>query len=203
MLTLPNINSPNTLVNRPVLVADSVRPSSPLPAIEPTTAVSRERSRAENKVPEGVPANAGQASGRTVKSAAARETLADRALPTSSSGAVDPAQSNSQPPSEKTAVQKALETQVKSLLNDIWKASAVAVNFLLGRDEPTASQLAVSTEPLSAIHQSLSGRKPFVGTLPQSSGSSSSSSGSGVYSARGAGDASSSNATGQLLDVLA
>ena len=203
MLTLPNINSPNTLVNRPALVADSVRPSSPLPAIEPTTAVSRERSRAENKVPEGVPSNAGQPSGRPVKSAAARETLADRVLPPSSSGPADSVQGDNQPPSEKTAVQKALETQVKSLLNDIWKASAAAVNFLLGRDEPTASQIAVSTEPLSAIQQSLSGRKPFVGTVPQLPGSGNSLGGAGVYSARGAGDTSSSNATGQLLDVLA
>lgn len=34
------------------LVADAVRPSSPLKAIEPTTAVSKERSRAENKAPD-------------------------------------------------------------------------------------------------------------------------------------------------------
>ena len=203
MLTLPNINSPNTLVNRPLLVADSVRPSSPLPAIEPTTAVSRERSRAENKVPEGVQGNSGQVQGRSTKPAAVRETLVDRALSASASPAAGKGLLNEQPPVEKTEVQKALETQVKSLLSDIWKASATAVNFLLGREEPTAVQLAVSAEPLSAIQQSLSGRKPFVGIPPDSVAVNNSSSATGVYSALGADDNSPNKGTGQLLNVLA
>ena len=226
MLTLPNINSPNSPlsspVSRPVLVADSVRPTSPLPAIEPTTAVSRERSRTEGKVPEGIvkggPNASGQAVARSsVRDTSVRETLVDRAPPGRPTapnaqdpkdklqGPTPPKQVKEQPPSEKTAVQKALETQVKSLLSDIWKASATAVNFLLGREEPTAVQLAVSAEPLSAIQQSLSGRKPFAGaTPPSASGSSNSpSGGAGVYSVLGSDDTTSSKSRGQLLDVVA
>jgi hypothetical protein len=53
MLSLSSIQSVSQApVVRPSLVADAVRPSSPLKAIEPTTAVSKERSRAENKTPE-------------------------------------------------------------------------------------------------------------------------------------------------------
>ena len=203
MLTLPNINSPNTLVTRPVLVADSVRPSSPLPAIEPTTAVSRERSRAENKLPEGVQGSAGQLTDKTSKSSTVRETLADRKLPVLFSETSRELLSNEQPPAEKTEVQKALDTQLKSLLSDIWKASANAVNFLLGREEPTAAQLAVSTEPLSAIQQSLTGRKPFVSTPVNSVTAARASSAADTYTALGAEDRSSNKGTGQLLNVSA
>ena len=55
MLSLPSVNSTPVALPRPVLTADAaLRPVATVRAIEPTTAISKERSRVESRLPEGV-----------------------------------------------------------------------------------------------------------------------------------------------------
>lgn len=135
MLSLSSIHTVSqTPVVRPSLVADAARPSSPQRAIEPTTAVSKERSRAENKIPEA--GTSAQLAAAT--RAAVSPQVALQQVKQANDGATQQEQSSTQqteqPPAEKTQIQKALDTQIKSLLSNVWKASAKAVDFLLGRD---------------------------------------------------------------------
>lgn len=202
MMTLSNISTTNTLVSRPMLVADSVRPAAPSRSIEPTTAVSKERSQVETKVPEGVVVAASMraASPSVVTQIKIRSTpVGDgNAMPTGTD-------SSSAAPSQKTQVQKALEEQINGLLGNIWEASSKAVNFLLGRQQPTAAQLATADNPMQAVFQNLMGQKPSIaasnaGNAPADT---TTSSGRSYYSSSGSAASNLPASAGQLLDVLA
>ncbi len=139
MLSLSSIHTiSQTPVVRPSLVADAARPSSPsspLKAIEPTTAVSKERSRAENKTPEaGMSAQLAAAARAAVSPQATVQQAKQSTDGTKQQQTQSGIQPTEQPPAEKTQIQKALDAQMKSLLSNVWKASARAVDFLLGRD---------------------------------------------------------------------
>ena len=55
MLSLPSVNSTPSVVSRPVLMVDAaLRPAAAARVIEPTTAISKERSRVETRSPEGL-----------------------------------------------------------------------------------------------------------------------------------------------------
>jgi hypothetical protein len=102
-----------------------------------------------------------------------------------------------------------MDTQIKELFSSVWKASAKAVDFLLGRDEPTAAQVAAAAEPMSAILWSLTapaGSRFSQAALVSASSNSTTAAPEVepiVYSSRGSSSAQSSASRGGLLDVLA
>ncbi len=195
MLSLPSVSSTPSVVSRPLLVADTaVRATGVARAIEPTTAVSKERSKVEVRVPDGM--------ARATSPAAS----AEQAAPVVVRAPV--AADSPQPPVARSAVQKAMDTQIKELFSSVWKASAKAVDFLLGRDEPTAAQVAAAAEPMSAILWSLTA--PAGSRFSHAALASASQAPSVapdfepiVYSSRGSSAAQSSVSRGGLLDVLA
>lgn len=206
MLSLSSIHTVSqTPVVRPSLVADAVRPSSPLKAIEPTTAVSKERARVENKTPEpGASAQLAAAA----RAAVSPQAAAQQAKPQndgsnqqqSQSGAAQP----EQPPAEKSQIQKALDTQIKSLLSNVWKASAKAVDFLLGRD---AVDQATQAADAANKHQAdiWPVMKDGKGSKDSKGATASAEAASGVlsYTSKGGTDSGAVDARGRILDYVA
>lgn len=202
MLTMPSVSSlpsPNTA--RPVLVADAVRPALPVRAIEPTTAISKERSRAENKAPDISMAAASAVytpSGMVAQIGAASQ---DRQAGERARSAAQSERNNTeQPPVEKSEIQKALEAQVKDLLSNVWKASAKAVDFLLQRDPKAAEKANMSTaEDVAQRVMQSSDRKGEGRTTGNTPGVST----AVPYTPQGGQQKDTSQTAGQLLDVLA
>ena len=212
MVSLSSIHTVSqTPVVRPSLVADAARPSSPsspLKAIEPTTAVSKERSRAENKTPE--------AGTSAQLAAAARAAVSPQAAvqqPKQTNNGVNQQQGDSstqqteQPPAEKTQIQKALDTQIKSLLSNVWKASAKAVDFLLGRDtvEQTA-QAAQSSQASEAASQHQADIWPVMKSNKNGKGSAAlADTASAVlsYTSKGGTENGAVDSRGRILDFVA
>ena len=202
MLTMPSVSSASNLVTRPVLVAEVVRPAAPQRAIEPTTAVSKERSRAENKAPDTSTAAASALYTPSGKSKAAERangvngTNGTSGANAEATRAAEEARNKEQPPAEKSEIQKAMEAQIKELLANVWKASAKAVDFLLQRDSEAAGENAVTTlEPAALL-----GKKAGA-----AAGASDASTQNAVvaYNAQGGRLSEETAAAGQLLDVLA
>lgn len=149
MLSLPSVSSTSSVVSRPVLMVDAaLRPVAAARAIEPTTAISKERSRVETRSPEGLAKPVVQAT------VAPAPRPSPQVPPPAYYGTVR-SQPSLPPQAEPTAVQQAVETQIRELFGSVWKASGKAVDFLLGRPEPTPAQVAASQEPMSAIIWSL------------------------------------------------
>lgn len=193
MLSMPNVSSTSNLVTRPVLVAETVRPTTPVRAIEPTTAISKERSRTENKAPDTSTAAASALytpNNPNQRAATAKEFTAE------SVRIAEEARERGQPPAEKSEIQKAMETQVKNLLVNVWKASAKAVDFLLQRESETASLGAVATLEAEVV---VAQKSALVSGAADTSAKDPSAS----YSAQGGSLLVGSRAAGQLLDVLA
>lgn len=210
MLSLSSIQSVSqTPVVRPSLVVDAARPSSPLKAIEPTTAISKERSRAENKTPEaGTNAQIAAAANAAVPARAAVQQAKQPEVdntrqprPQASAPSEPPAE---QPPSEKSQIQKALDTQVKSLLSNVWKASARAVDFLLGRD--TVEQAKQASEAASKLQADI---WPILKADKYNKSSSTSTIANNsvsavfAYTAQGGTDSGKVDPRGQILDYVA
>ena len=206
MLSLSSIQSVSQApVVRPSLVADAVRPSSPLKAIEPTTAVSKERSRAENKTPEaGTSAQVAAAARAAVPAEAAASQQARALAERNTLKAQATVQSNEQPPVEKTQVQKALDTQIKGLLSNVWKASAKAVDFLLGRD--TVEQAKQASEAAQQLQEDIWPiLKADKNVKAASSGSGENGAASAVvaYTAKGSAHSGKADPLGQILNFVA
>lgn len=240
MLIQPSTSNQGQMMARPILVADSVRPAAPPRAIEPTTAVSKERSRAEIKHPQdpalpppqrqpqraALPsvevAPSAQRLAKQVKQAQEAEQPAQHAAttaPTKAQAQPDADQSReiaaksdtqslistvtSQPRAEKSEIQKAFESQIKDLLSNVWKASAAAVDFLLGRVTPALSMETALEEALAANRAQF--KRPNV-ELPQPNKASRAdlqTMGVTSYNANGSAQNLGLLSAGRLLDVVA
>ena len=202
MLTMPSVSSASNLVTRPVLVAEVVRPAAPQRAIEPTTAVSKERSRAENKAPDTSTAAAGALYTPSGKSKAAERangvngTNGTSGANAEATRAAEEARNKEQPPAEKSEIQKAMEAQLKELLTNVWKASAKAVDFLLQRDSEAAGENAVTTLEPAALLGKKAGAAAGASDAPTKNAVV-------AYNAQGGRLSEETAAAGQLLDVLA
>lgn len=202
MLTMPSVSSASNLVTRPVLVAEVVRPAAPQRAIEPTTAVSKERSRAENKAPDTSTAAAGALYTPSGKSKAAERangvngTNGTSGANAEATRAAEEARNKEQPPAEKSEIQKAMEAQLKELLTNVWKASAKAVDFLLQRDSEAAGENAVTTLEPAALLGKKTGAAAGASDAPAKNAVV-------AYNAQGGRLSEETAAAGQLLDVLA
>lgn len=202
MLTTPSVSSASNLVTRPVLVAEVVRPAAPQRAIEPTTAVSKERSRAENKAPDTSTAAASALYTPSGKSKAADRangvngTNGTSGANAEPSRAAEEARNKEQPPAEKSEIQKAMEAQIKELLANVWKASAKAVDFLLQRDSEAAGLNAVTTLEPAALLGKKAGAAAGASDAPAKNAVV-------AYNAQGGRLSEETAAAGQLLDVLA
>ncbi len=205
MFALPSVSSTPSVVPRPLLVSDGGARTTNVRAIEPTTAVSKERSKVDVRVPEGLTrTQSPSASSSTAVSytpAQVKQAGAARAAAVSTTA--------QQPSAERSGVQKAVDTQVKELISTVWKASAKAVDFLLGRPEPTAAQVAAASEPMNAILWSLTApagsrfsQAVLTSAIPEVSTPSTDGGQPIVYSSRGASTGQTSSA-GSLLNVLA
>lgn len=206
MLSVSSIQtiSPTPVV-RPSLVADAVRAStvsSPLKAIEPTTAISKERSRAENKTPEAGTSAVIELAARVSSSPQAG---AQAVKQSGTGGNQSAAQSNTsepeQPPVEKSPIQKAMDTQIKSLLSNVWKASARAVDFLLGRDAVEKS--AQAAERASKLQAEI---WPVLKQSPSSkAGSTSADTAAAMlsYTSKGGADKGAADSRGRIVDLVA
>lgn len=202
MLTMPSVSSASNLVTRPVLVAEVVRPAAPQRAIEPTTAVSKERSRAENKAPD-----TSTAAASALYTPSGKSNAADRANGVNGTNgtsganaeatrAAEEARNKEQPPAEKSEIQKAMEAQLKELLTNVWKASAKAVDFLLQRDSEAAGENAVTTLEPAALLGKKAGAAAGASDAPTKNAVV-------AYNAQGGRLSEETAAAGQLLDVLA
>lgn len=205
MLTMPSVSSASNLVTRPVLVAEVVRPAAPQRAIEPTTAVSKERSRAENKAPDTSTAAASALYTPSGKSKAADRangvngtngTNGTSGANAEATRAAEEARNKEQPPAEKSEIQKAMEAQIKELLANVWKASAKAVDFLLQRDSEAAGENAVTTLEPAALLGKKAGAAAGASDAPAKNAVV-------AYNAQGGRLSEETAAAGQLLDVLA
>lgn len=202
MLTMPSVSSASNLVTRPVLVAEVVRPAAPQRAIEPTTAVSKERSRAENKAPDTSTAVASALYTPSGKSKAAERangvngTNGTSGANPEATRAAEEARNKEQPPAEKSEIQKAMEAQIKELLANVWKASAKAVDFLLQRDSEAAGENAVTTLEPAALLGKKAGAAAGASDAPAKNAVV-------AYNAQGGRLSEETAAAGQLLDVLA
>ena len=204
MLSLSSIQSvtPPPMA-RPSLVVDAARTSSqpsPLQVVEPATAVSKERARVENKLPEpGVSVQVSAAAWVAGQTQAADANKAQRAK-----FEPKPAPDN-QPPAEKSPIQKALDTQIKGLLSNVWKASGKAVDFLLGREAveqaEQASQAALEFQ--SDIWPVLKSDNGVLARSISVSAKNDSSPAVFAYSSRGEADSGKVDLRGQLLDYVA
>lgn len=201
MLSLPSVSSTSSVVSRPVLMVDAaLRPATAMRAIEPTTPISKERSRVEARVPEGL---AKPVAPSATPVAPARQQVQPAAYTATRASQPPPAQA------EATPIQKAVDTQIKELFGAVWKASGKAVDFLLGRPEPTAAQVAASQEPMSAIIWSLTAApgsrfsQAALTTETQPAPSQTPERVIELYSPKGTSAAPTSNGRGQLLDVQA
>jgi hypothetical protein len=202
MLTMPSVSSASNLVTRPVLVAEVVRPAAPQRAIEPTTAVSKERSRAENKAPDTSTAAASALYTPSGKSKASERangvngTNGTSGANAEATRAAEEARNKEQPPAEKSEIQKAMEAQLKELLTNVWKASAKAVDFLLQRDSEAAGENAVTTLEPAALLGKKAGAAAGASDAPAKNTVV-------AYNAQGGRLSEETAAAGQLLDVLA
>lgn len=202
MLTMPSVSSASNLVTRPVLVAEVVRPAAPQRAIEPTTAVSKERSRAENKAPDTSTAAASALYTPSGKSKAAERangvngTNGTSGANAEATRAAEEARNKEQPPAEKSEIQRAMEAQLKELLTNVWKASAKAVDFLLQRDSEAAGENAVTTLEPAALLGKKAGAAAGASDAPAKNAVV-------AYNAQGGRLSEETAAAGQLLDVLA
>lgn len=206
MLSVSSIQTVSpTPVVRPSLVADAARAStvsSPLKAIEPTTAISKERSRAENKTPEAGTSAAIALAGRASLSP---QTGAQAVKQQGPSGNQQALQANTpepeQPPAEKSQIQKAMDTQVKSLLSNVWKASARAVDFLLGRD--AVEQSAQAAERASKLQAEI---WPILKQNTSSKAATSSADSAAAmlsYTSKGGADKGAADSRGRIVDLVA
>ncbi|HRK37744.1 MAG TPA: hypothetical protein PK347_05080 [Burkholderiaceae bacterium] len=204
MLSLSSIQSvsPPPMV-RPSLVVDAVRSSgtsNPLQSIEPTTAISKERARVENKLPEP---------GVSVQLAAA--TRAPSGASPADLGRVQRPRSeqkptpDEQPLAEKTPIQKALDTQIKGLLSNVWKASGKAVDFLLGREAVEQAEQAskAALDFQSDIWPILKGGKDAQARVVLNQPKDGSASAVLSYTAQGSAEGEKVDPRGQLLDYVA
>ena len=206
MLSLSSIQSVSQApVVRPSLVADAVRPSSPLKAIEPTTAVSKERSRAENKTPEaGTNAQVAAAARAAVPAQAAAVQQAKPSAEGKAQQTQAPVPLNEQPPVEKSQVQKALDTQIKGLLSNVWKASARAVDFLLGRD--TVEQAKLASEAAQKLQEDIwpiLKAEKNAKAAPSAASQNATASPVVAYTSKGSADSGKVDPRGQILDFVA
>jgi hypothetical protein len=199
MLTMPSVSSASNLVTRPVLVAEVVRPAAPQRAIEPTTAVSKERSRAENKAPDTSTAAASALytpSGKSKAADRANGVNGTNGANAEATRAAEEARNKEQPPAEKSEIQRAMEAQLKELLTNVWKASAKAVDFLLQRDSEAAGENAVTTLEPAALLGKKTGAAAGASDAPAKNAVV-------AYNAQGGRLSEETAAAGQLLDVLA
>lgn len=204
MLSLPSVSSTTSVVSRPFLVADAaVRPTSDVRAIEPTSAVSKERSKVDGRAPEGLLQSAQANPSAQVRLSSNRD---DAVAYARSNAPETPVRARSeQPPTERSDIQKAMDTQIKELFSNVWKASAKAVDFLLGRPEPTPAQVAASAEPMSAILWSLTapaGAKYSQAALTNVTPAPSTYT-PATYTPLGGSSSDGAASRGKLLDVLA
>lgn len=227
MLSLSSVTSAPPAAPRPALMADAaLRPAAAVArTIEPTTAVSKERSRVDTRAPDGLsraeaaPATASPSVVMALGMAAAQAPLRLPSRPALNGTGVNagaqaapaaprPGAARS-PQAEPSQVQKAIDTQIKDFFGSVWKASGKAVDFLLGRPEPTAAQVAASQQPMSAIMWSLTaqpgsrfsqavlseGAIPAPAEAPDQA--------LPMYSSRGTSAAAPTQSPGQLLNVRA
>ncbi|HEX5783653.1 hypothetical protein [Hydrogenophaga soli] len=196
MLSLPSINttSPPVLASRPALVSDAVRSASSTgsaSAIEPTSAISKQRSRVDNRQDQP-----SVESGQLVQ---AGQTARMQSSAIQVNGA-EPRSTKDAPPSEKSPVQRALDVQIRELLANVWNASGKAVDFLLGRDDTLLEQtlkevqLPVEVDLLTGMKAANPGGNPTPGK-PPSAGS--------VQSYNASGNANGTLSRGLLLDLVA
>ena len=202
MLTMPNVSSTPVAVPRPSLVVEAVRPVATPRAIEPTTAVSKERSRAESSVPDT--SSAVSAVVYTQQGAVPKRL--ERGSAVSAQVAAQEAAPREEPPAEKSEIQKAMETQIKDLLSNVWKASAKAVDFLLQRQ----TQAEQSQQPPGALEAAAilgSGANSKIANklsgAPNAAAGAKSEPGTVSYSPQGGRLSERSVSAGQLIDVLA
>lgn len=204
MLSLPTVVNPINLAPRYSLVLDAAQPVAKSRTVEPTDAVSKERSRVEKAVPDSssaAPAVLYTAQGSVPQSVVRSKTnsafLTERA--------VKQVGKQEEPAAEKSEIQKAMELQIKDLLANVWKASAKAVDFLLQRAQPEdPADLPVGTlQPAYLLGSE--GNKGVGKSEAASSSKTALSSGPDVfsYSAKGGRVSERSEVAGQLIDVLA
>jgi len=202
MLTMPSVSSASNFMTRPVLVSEVVRPAAPQRAIEPTTAVSKDRSRAENRAPD-----TSTAAAEALYTPSGKSTFVRQANGTNGTNGTNDANAEAklaaketrnkeEPPAEKSEIQKAMETQVKELLVNVWKASAKAVDFLLQRDSEAAGQNAVPTLEPAALLGKKTSAVAGVSDSPAKNAVV-------AYDAQGGRLSEETAAAGQLLDLLA
>ncbi len=153
--TPPSVPPPSGY--RPTLAADAVRSVSPLRALEPPAAISKERSRAENQTPEGVVVSPGVM--RLQRLATRSEAVDSLGVRADSAPVAAEASAANRPPAEKTEIQKALDLQIRDLLVNVWKASAKAVDFLLNRQELAAGQAELAAQPAGPSSGAPGGKK--------------------------------------------
>lgn len=209
MLSLSSIPPVSqTPVIRPSLVVDAARVSSPLKAIEPTTAVSKERSRADNKTPEpGTNAQVAAAARAAVPAQAAAQAVQQSSqAKAQQTQAQTQAPPDDQPPAQKTPIQQALDTQIKGLLSNVWKASARAVDFLLGRE--TAEQAKQAAEAASKLQADIwpvlkGDNNSKAEAASAKAASSDSSSAVLAYTSKGGTDSGVVDSRGRILDYVA
>ena len=199
MLTMPNVSSTPVAVPRPSLVVEAVRPVATPRAIEPTTAVSKERSRAESSVPDS--SSAVLAMVYTQQGAVPKRLERGSAVP------AQEAAPREEPPAEKSEIQKAMETQIKDLLSNVWKASAKAVDFLLQRqNQAEQSQIPSGALEAAAILGSGANSKSankLSGGLSNATAEAKPEASAVSYSPQGGRLSERPVAAGQLIDVLA
>lgn len=206
MLSLPSTPpSAPPAAYRPTLAADAVRSVSPLRALEPPEAISKERSRAENQTPPGVVVAPGvEQLQRLVatQSPSASLGLTPNNDPAPPNLATPPKAAN-QPPAEKTEIQKALDVQIRDLLVNVWKASAKAVDFLLNRQEASAEAADALTPPTpSAVPGKKSGRVT-VSSLQVDARDAGAQQAIQSYTASGSAAPESGRATGRIVNLSA
>lgn len=202
MLTVPNVISTPVAAPRPSLVIEALRPVATSRAIEPTTAVSKERSRAESSVSDSY--SVAPAVVYTQQGAVHKRL--ERASSVPAQAAPQEAAPREKPPAEKSEIQKAMETQIKDLLVNVWKASAKAVDFLLQRQiQDEQSQLPGGVLEAAAIlgggvsskiaNQSSGVTNAAARAKPEPT--------TATYSPQGGRLSEQSVSAGQLIDVLA
>jgi len=197
MLSLSNINiqSPATPVapmSRPALVSEAVSSASPFAEIQPATAISRERSRVEVKAKDSTTGGDLAQQTQVEQMVAEQQAAAQKSATRQGVQSGSPSAVADKPPSDKNSIQKAMETQIKDVLNTVWKASGKAVDFLLGRSETLMDQTLKKVQ--------LPGEVNYLGSTSASSGKSSSSEVVSYTTQGGAG--SLGDGKGKILDMV-
>jgi hypothetical protein len=168
-------------------MAEVVRSVAPQRTIEPTTAVSKERSRSENNTSDTSAATGAFYTSKGNNKGFERDRASELALAHRDQ--------ETQPPAEKSEIQKAMEVQIKELLSNVWKASAKAVDFLLQRETVSANENALTTlEPAAVLGKSAVAIAATQGAATNGAVIS--------YNAQGGRLSDAVTTTGQLVDVL-